>query len=145
MSSGCYFAYGSNMAASQMTARCRDAVFVATGVIAGWRFRINTRGVATLVSEDGSFVHGILWHLSTADERALDRYEGVDIGLYSKTTVQVCLDDGRRVEALVYLAADDHPGRARPGYLEGIVAAALTQGLPSHYVEELRRWLPTGV
>jgi cation transport regulator ChaC len=133
------------MAASQMTVRCADAVFIATGVVAGWRFRINTRGVATLVPEDGSAVHGILWHLSKADERTLDRYEGVGIGLYSKTTMQVCRDDGRRIEALVYLAKDDHPGRARPGYVEGIVAAALTHGLPARYLEELRRWLPTGV
>ena len=63
-------------------------------------------------------------------------------GAYFSDTI---LDDGCGLKALIYLAEDDQPGRARPGYLERIVEAALTHGLPSHYVKELRTWLMTGV
>jgi cation transport regulator ChaC len=138
-----YFAYGSNMDVSQMCVRCPDSVLASVGSLAGWKFRINTRGVATIVPQDGSTVYGVLWRLSPADEESLDRYEGVGMGLYSKKTMDVRLSDGSRVHALVYVAEDDHPGTPRPEYLEGIVSAALRIGLPAPYVEELRVWSRT--
>ena len=55
-----YFAYGSNMDANQMSKRCPDAVMVATGMATGFRFRINTNGVATIVPDEMSSVHGIM-------------------------------------------------------------------------------------
>lgn len=146
MSAHYYFAYGSNMDATQMRQRCPHADFVSVGTISDWRFRINSRGVATIVPEDESAVHGIVWRISKADEQTLDRYEGVGIGigLYTKTTVEVRLRDGARFQAFLYLAQDHHPGPARPGYMDGIVAAALSNGFPSEYVEELRTWSPIG-
>lgn len=138
-----YFAYGSNMDCEQMGKRCRDAKWVAVGRISGRRFRINIRGVATIVPAVESTVHGIVWCLSKADRQNLDRYEGVGCGLYSTSTTEVQLEDGRHLEAFLYLANDDHTGTARPGYLDGIVAAAKASRFPDSYVEELRAWSTT--
>ncbi len=140
-----YFAYGSNMDAAQMRRRCPEAMRLANGVLAGWRFRINPRGVATVVPEDSGVVNGILWRISASDERSLDGYEGVKAGLYKKANLRVQAGQGRECEAVVYVATDARIGRAaRPGYLEAIIATAVSSGFPSKYAEELRAWSRTG-
>lgn len=144
MSARYYFAYGSNMDREQMRKRCPRAEPVSVGAIWGWRFRINTRGVATIVPEDQSVVYGVVWRLSKLDEQTLDRYEGVKKGLYAKRTMEVRLADGRRLKAFLYSAKDTQRGTARPGYMDAIVAAAIDNNLPSSYVQELRAWLTTG-
>ena len=45
------------------------------------------------------------------------------------------------LDALVYVAEDNTEGAPRAGYMERIVAAAESQGLPEAYVEKLRTWL----
>lgn len=139
-----YFAYGSNMDVTQMSQRCSGAVLRGVGKLPGYRFVINTGGVATVVPESSGTVHGVLWDLTEADEQKLDRYEGVNFGHYRKIirTVEVAQD--HLVPALVYVAADDRPGSPRAGYLERIVAAAEVHRLPSEYVRELRMWSETG-
>jgi gamma-glutamylcyclotransferase (GGCT)/AIG2-like uncharacterized protein YtfP len=139
-----YFAYGSNMDRNQMLKRCPEAELISVATISGWRFRINTRGVATIVPEDESTVYGIVWRLSKGDEQNLDYYEGVGMGLYAKRTMEVRLADGRSLEAFLYLATDTQPGTARPGYMDAIVAAAISNNFPSSYVQELRAWWATG-
>ena len=140
----CYFAYGSNMDVAQMRVRCPGSQVLGTARLDGFRFRINRRGVATVVAEAGAVVWGVLWDLTQEDERTLDGHEGVPSGLYFKDEVRVdapsCqgLSDG--IGVLTYIAADSRPGVARAGYLERIIEAALHHGLPQEYAEELCRW-----
>jgi hypothetical protein len=49
---------------------------------------------------------------------------------------------GRRV-ALVYVARPRRAGRAKPGYMELVIAAARDWELPEAYIASLLRWLPT--
>lgn len=94
-----YFAYGSNLSATQMRHRCtqapgRSATPLALARIDGWKWIICNRGYANVVppaefrfgrmeqewghsTEDG-VVYGILYDLSPEDEFLLDGYEGVD-------------------------------------------------------------------
>lgn len=94
-----YFAYGSNLSATQMRHRCthapgRSATPLALARIEGWKWIICNRGYANVIpptelrfrrmeqewgrsSEDG-VVYGILYDLSPEDELILDGYEGVD-------------------------------------------------------------------
>lgn len=139
-----YFAYGSNMDEQQMYRRCMCPELMGLATLPGWRFRINSRGVATVVPEDGSTVYGVLWVIDEEDEQRLNRYEGVDAGYYVKRTETVYGEGEVALEALLYVATDDEPGSPRPGYLEWIVAAACRHGLPPWYVEELRGWSRTG-
>ena len=136
-----YFAYGSNMDTVQMRRRCPDAAPVAKAELFGYRFIINSRGVATVVQDESSEVHGVLWRTTEEDEASLDRYEGVSAGLYSKQYLRVKSEDGDSVKALVYVAADKSEGDSRNGYMQGIVEAAERMGLPATYVAELKTWL----
>ena len=122
-----------------MGKRCPDARLSGTAVLDNFRFRINSRGVATVVATDGGEVHGVLWELNRSDERSLDEYEGVVSGLYRKETVSVLSKSGS-VRALIYLAADEGVGEARPGYMGLILAAARENRFPREYIEELAQW-----
>ena len=141
-----YFAYGANMEQPRMAGRCPSAVIVNPAVLRDQRFQIGRHGYATVVPEPGAQVHGVLWMLTDADERELDRYEGVAEGLYAKARHRVHVQLGGvsgaidAVEALVYVAQDAARGRPRPGYLERIIACAERHGLPARYVAELRAW-----
>lgn len=126
------------MDVDQMAVRCPDAEIVGVATLSGHQFRINTHGVATVIPAKGSAVHGVLWEISKADEARLDRYEGVASGFYRKLVAQVRIREGTDVDALIYRASDEHPGRARQGYLERVLAAAQHHQLPTHHVAALR-------
>jgi len=132
-----YFAYGSNMDVDQMADRCPSAEIVGVCRLDGHRFLINSRGVATLIPDAAGYALGILWDLPPEDEQYLDEYEGVPT-YYQKHLVTV--EAGREaIQALIYQATDETPGRSRRGYMEGIVAAARQHGFDEKYVAELIR------
>ena len=133
-----YFAYGSNMDVRQMAVRCPDAVVTGRACLRGYRFLINTHGVATVIQAEEAPVHGILWNISARDEASLDRYEGVATGFYRKAKMLVQTEESVQADALIYIAEDDRPGQPRPGYLERVVEAAQQQGLPAGYTTTLR-------
>jgi hypothetical protein len=64
-------------------------------------------------------------------------------GLYVKLTQPVITGGGMR-RALIYVARSQTAGQPRPGYLEGVVAAARDAGLPDDYVREIEAWAPQG-
>ena len=137
-----YFAYGSNMDESQMNQRCHDSpVLVGIARLNDYRFIINTRGVATVVTPSSHKVYGIVWSITETCEKSLGDCEGVKYETYTKCTINVDIVTGKVVPALVYLASDSTHGSARSGYMEKIVAAAERHRLPDDYVEELRTWV----
>lgn len=100
-----YVAYGSNLNVEQMARRCPDATVAGTGVLKnrqleflGW----SAHGVATVTYKKGSDVPVALWEISERDERNLDSYEGFP-NLYRKADIEVVLDSGETVKAMVYL------------------------------------------
>ncbi|MCB1525203.1 MAG: gamma-glutamylcyclotransferase, partial [Rhodoblastus sp.] len=86
-----------------------------------------------------SETHGVLYDLALSDMPALDRYEEVSRGLYSKAIQPVLRADGRPVRALVYIgAAPPAAGPAKNAhYLKGVIAAARSADLPAPYVDFL--------
>ena len=84
-------------------------------------------------------VHGVLWRLSPRDCVTLDAWENVAAGLYRAETLPVQLA-GRRHAALIYVARPRDTGRAKAGYMELVIAAALEWQLPRDYIASLRRW-----
>ena len=134
-----YFAYGSNMDAAAMRARCPKSRPLGRARLARHRFALMADGYATVVRDPNSEAHGVLYDLALSDVPALDRYEGVARGLYSKATQPALRADGRPVRALVYIgAAPAVAGRARnPEYMAGVIAAARAAELPATYVEFL--------
>jgi len=138
-----YFAYGSNMIETQMAFRCRDATTLGVARLCKHRFIINARGVASITQTQGAVVYGLLWKISEADEKQLDRYEGVGTGHYLKSVLPVAVDENETVDALVYVASSDEHGKPRPGYMENVFRAAKDLGFPTQVLEELKTWLKT--
>src|ERR1039458_8707298 len=139
-----YFAYGSNIAKEQMASRCPGSQLAGRAQLLAHSFLINERGVASVAPARDCVTQGLLWTVTPADERALDRFEGIAKGYYLKKVVAVHPDDSNEVvEALIYVASNNSPGIPRPGYLEKIIPAACERGFPPEYVAELESWIPT--
>jgi hypothetical protein len=102
------------------------------------KFGIAKAGFGTALPAVGSVIRGFLWEISPADEAALDRFEGIPEGLYTKTTFEVQTAEGRMTSAMAYRAADPRPGVPVPGYLERIVEVAASLGFPEAYLGALR-------
>ena len=137
-----YFAYGSNLSATQMAGRCPGATDPRPAVLADHDWLINQRGVATVEPFTGSEVHGVVWTLTSADLAALDRAEGVPTR-YRREALTVHTAEGPS-QAWVYIDHRVQIGEPRAGYLELIIDAASEQGLPHGWIDFLRRWNPSG-
>jgi hypothetical protein len=128
------------MSTEQMGVRCPGGKLLGQGSLADHEFRINERGVATVSPKKGSVVFGVLWEITTPDEEALDRYEGVQKGVYSKNQMEVQCN-GAGAVALIYVATNAQPGVPRPGYLEKVIAAAKERRIPIEYLAALEHLL----
>lgn len=137
-----YFAYGSNMHRAGMAARCPGARAMGVARLEGWRFIIGVHGYASIARAAGGEVIGVLWHLDARDVAALNAYESLDSGLYSRSQ-QTVRHDGGAKSAMVYIGRESGEGRARPGYMQLIIDAARDWQLPGPYIRALQRWSPS--
>jgi phage replication-related protein YjqB (UPF0714/DUF867 family) len=133
-----YFAYGSNLCASQMARRCPDAADPRPAVLGDHDWLINERGVATVEPLAGGQVHGVLWQVSDRDLATLDSAEGVPVR-YRRDRLTVRTQNGPS-PAWVYIDHRVTPGPPRPGYLQRIIDGAVHHGLPQRWIDFLRRW-----
>lgn len=138
-----YFAYGANMDIEAMKRRAPTAKPLGLARLPRHRFTIMSEGYASVVRDARFAVHGMLWEVSLADIRSLDRFEGVDKGLYVKLNQPVVLEgNGAGAKrALIYVGQGASAGKPRPGYMEDVVKAARGIGLPAAYVKELEGWV----
>lgn len=142
-----YFAYGSNMDAAAMAQRCPRSKALGRARLMRHRFAVMAEGYATVERDPRSVVWGVLWDVALSDMRALDAYESVATGLYSKIQQTVLLDaasDGvsRQVRALVYTGRGSRgackaSGAPLPGYMEQVIDAARAFELPAAYIRQL--------
>jgi hypothetical protein len=132
-----YFAYGANMDRAAMAARCPRSTALGPAVLARHRLAVMREGWLTAVRDPNARVHGVLWDLALADVPALDRFEGVEAGLYVKAAQPVIAANGAK-RALVYFGANAGPGRVRAAYLKDIIAVARAH-LPGEAVAALER------
>lgn len=127
-----YFAYGSNLNPQQMLTRCPGAQPDRAATLAGWRFQITDRGVATVISDADHEVQGGLWWVTPEHLDALDIAEGVALGLYRRQSM-VVFSAGEPVEAVLYIERSTQSGRARNGYMQTVrEGAAFFQLDPSY-------------
>lgn len=84
-----YFAYGSNMMQDQMDERCPNHKYFGHGILKGFRWIITKRGYANIIKSEADEVHGVVYRIDEEDEAALDKAEGVHMGLYWKETHRV--------------------------------------------------------
>ncbi len=139
-----YFAYGSNMASSQMAERCPGAVLLGAARLRGhclafdaWSARRGGR-VADIPRAPDAEVWGVLWRVTEAHAAVLDRYEGVARGQYRRAIVRVEPARGEAVEAFAYVIRD--PGEEGPpteAYRALLLTGAIEHGLPRAWVRRL--------
>ena len=139
-----YFAYGSNMDVAAMAQRCPNSRALGLARLMRHRFYLMGRsGYASVRRDTRGTVHGVLFDLALCDLPALDRYEDVAHGLYTKAQQLVVLGGGASRRALLYYGADvSERGDPPTGYMEGVVAAARAAALPTAYVTTLEAHLP---
>ena len=78
------------------------------------RFLITTDGYASVVRDPARSVLGVLWDLALSDVPALDRYESLHTGLYTKITQPIIAPGGAK-RALVYVGRSARRGQPKPG------------------------------
>lgn len=127
-----YLAYGSNMNIEQMLRRCPGARVLRAVTLQDWRLEF--RGVATIVPHAGARVPCALWEITEACEAALDRYEGYP-RLYRKETVE--LPDGS--VAMVYMMNGGVIAPPTDVYYETILKGYTEFALNVRYLNEAVR------
>jgi hypothetical protein len=139
-----YAAYGSNLNPEQMRLRCPHSPVIGGGWLVGWRLTfgggddIGWEGaLATLVEDAGAQVFVMTYDLTDEDAVELDRWEGVDLELYSKIRLWVQTLDGEPL-AWTYVLNAYEGGLPSARYLGMIAEAAERAGAPDDYVRELR-------
>lgn len=146
-----YAAYAGNLDARLMTRRAPHSPLRGTGWLTGWRLTFGGEhmgwegALATIVEapvvEEGtprSEVFVALYDIAPMDEDALDRWEGVGLGIYRRTRVRVHTLDGD-VAAWAYVLNGYEGGLPSARYLGEIADAAEAAGAPHDYVMELRK------
>jgi hypothetical protein len=136
-----HFAYGSNMSRDVMHKRAPQAKPLGVASLAHYCFLITADGYASVAPRSGDKVYGALWRLTPRDLVALAAWENIAGGLYRPKMLPV-RHAGRQSKALVYLARPRPLGRAKIGYMELVIAAALEWRLPQLYIDSLQGWLP---
>ena len=69
-----YIAYGSNLSTEQMRYRTPDAKIVGRAILYGWQLVFKVH--ATIEENPKKNTPVLVWEISEADEKRLDRYEG---------------------------------------------------------------------
>lgn len=139
-----YFAYGSNMASSQMAERCPGAVCLGAARLPGYRLAFdawsNRRGglVADVLPAPDSEVWGVLWEVTDEHAEALDRYEGVARGQYRREGVRVESATGETVAAFAYVICNPgEEGATTDGYQALLLEGAREHSLPPDWVKAI--------
>lgn len=136
-----YFAYGSNMHRDVMATHAPTAIPVGVGALANHHFVITVDGYASVEPKHSRTVYGVLWRIGSRDRVRLDAWENIAGGLYRAKILPVQYA-GRRHSVLTYIARQQPAGRAKAGYMELVIAAALEWQLPQAYIQYLRCFLP---
>lgn len=133
-----YIAYGSNLHRGQMAQRCPTAQPIAKAWLEDYRLVYQGRpgnAHANVIPEKGHKVPVVIWEISEQNERALDRYEGVAGGYYTKEYVEIeC--NGEKVKALIYLMTPNPFNHPSDFYLNVIVQGYRHFNLPAEYLNE---------
>jgi gamma-glutamylcyclotransferase (GGCT)/AIG2-like uncharacterized protein YtfP len=140
-----YFAFGSNMDTAQMERRCPGSVVVGRGRLDGYALVFDGKSkkwngaAANAVPKKGGSVWGTLYEVAPAHLDSLDRFEGIQLGLYHRETVKVERPGYGEVEAVSYVRDAGKLGAPNVRYLYAMVKGAAMNGLPISYIAGMVR------
>ncbi|KAK4186785.1 hypothetical protein QBC35DRAFT_452917 [Podospora australis] len=137
-----------------MARRCPESIFMGKATLHGFRWQINERGVANIVSSPANIVEGLVYRVNPQDERALDRSEGVAQGFYQQHTLPVTFKyhelsanvsplsaPETQLQVLVYVSEHyTRDGQIREEYIgrmEKVMVDALALGLSQAFLQNV--------
>jgi AIG2-like family len=143
-----YFAYGSNMASSQLAAWGTQHRALGAAELPGHRIAFLRRsirwqaGAADIVPDPSDSVWGVLWELPFG-AGDLDRKEAAG-DAYRRRAVTVRLN-GETVTAMAYEVIEKEPREVPPRreYLDLMLAGAREHGLPETWLQRIEAWYYT--
>ena len=138
-----YFAYGSNMLTARLADRVPSTRPIDRAVLPAWELTFGKQGSdgsakCTVVREEDSAVHGVLFHIDASERHLLDRAEGLGYG-YEIEDFTVRLD-GNPVDAFAYVATHDYIDTSLAPfhwYHALVLEGAREHDLPEDYLEWL--------
>ena len=133
-----YFAYGSNLDAAQMAARCNQPKLVGIAFLKDHRFVFagvspnrENMGVGSMRRAENCQLAGVVWDITDDDLRALDAKEGYP-KRYSRAQMQVTDLHGKTHVTYVYFKTNESPlNPPCQAYLNQVVQAYDTHGFDS--------------
>jgi gamma-glutamylcyclotransferase (GGCT)/AIG2-like uncharacterized protein YtfP len=134
------FAYGSNMASSEMEAWCPRHRFLGPARLDGFRLELRRRsirwrgGAADIVAAPEESVWGALYEVADGELDLLDAKEGEG---FAYRQVEVELADGRRATAYEVIDKEPQEVPCSREYAELVLAGARDRGLPEEWVRRL--------
>lgn len=138
-----YFAFGSNMSPRQTPLRCPGARPVGAARLDGWRLVLPVNSGATIVRDRSAVTHGVVWRFQPHHAGLMDRWENVAGGVYRRQWLTVEAAELGPITALTYISNRRYPGKGRPSYINSAMLYGADHfGLPEHYADEIRSWLP---
>ena len=114
-----YIAYGSNMVEEQMAYRCPNAKLIGTGQLPNHRLEFYLHATVERSRAHEAGVPVAVWEINEEDEKNLDYYEGFP-RYYTKCKRTVLMDDGSRIEGMVYIMNMIRPLIPHASYYNGI-------------------------
>lgn len=133
-----YISYGSNLNKEQMKYRCPGAKAVAVTMLKNHRLVFQGRKYgahANVIKAPGYQVPVAFWKINEEHERALDIYEGVRGGYYTKEYVPINVD-GKPEKALIYIMTPNDYGVPTDEYYKTIERGYEDFGMNESYLEE---------
>lgn len=133
-----YISYGSNLNKEQMAYRCPTAKPMAVATLKDHQLVFQGRPYgahANVIPAKGKEVPVVIWEITDKDEKALDIYEGVKGGYYTKEYMSIEAN-GETVEALIYIMTPNPYGEPTDGYLQTIAEGYADFDLPISALNE---------
>ena len=140
-----YFAYGSNLDAAQMERRCPQSQFRGKALLPKHRLAFTHAsttwggGSADILEDElSSGVWGVVYELTSEDWKRLNEAEGSAYKRISVTVLEAGVEDCPLECEAYKVISPTGPHLPSKLYLEKIVRAALTRGLPAGWVTWLK-------
>ena len=125
----------------QMNCRCPDNKKIGIAILLCYRWIISTRGYANVVEAKESEVEGVLFEISSSDEKSLDCKEGVAKGSYQKCE-RVVQHGGEEKLALIYIDPVKEEGKPSDKYVDRINRGLADAKLSNAYVDgQIRKFI----
>jgi gamma-glutamylcyclotransferase (GGCT)/AIG2-like uncharacterized protein YtfP len=120
-----------------MAMRCPGSTYLFSGKLVGYKWIIYSRGYANIVPSEKDYVLGEIFHLSERDEEALDVYESVAQGMYTKEEIEIITSEGF-ISCMVYIDPIQETGQPKSEYIhrinQGLVSASLCPNYVRKYI-----------